>query len=137
MRVKKGFTLIELLFVMAIISILAGFAIVNLQDSTGVAIVNSMKNDARNAISTQQSWFAENQVYDTVSCTEGVDDTNGQCIGENGEVFSISKGNSLSSDTITCDDGTAGLEVSVTNTQSAKIVTFNSCTDGAIQTNDI
>lgn len=51
--IKKGFTLVELLFVMAIIAILAGFAIANLKDSTRVATINSMKNDAKNAIAQQ------------------------------------------------------------------------------------
>jgi len=47
---KKGFTLVELLFVMAIISILAGFAIANLNDSTRVASITSMKADIRNIV---------------------------------------------------------------------------------------
>jgi len=47
---KKGFTLVELLFVMAIISILAGFAIANLNDSTLVAEEASNKSMLRSNI---------------------------------------------------------------------------------------
>jgi len=90
--IKKGFTLVELLFVMAIISILAGFAIANLNDSTKVATLNSMKSDARNAMSAEQLLFSSTHSYQTLSCTEGVDDNNGLCTS-GALKLSVSKGN--------------------------------------------
>jgi len=65
---KKGFTLVELLFVMAIISILAGFAIAKLNDSTRVATINSMKLDLRNSLNSIEAarvaaGGSENQSY--------------------------------------------------------------------------
>ena len=126
---RKGFTLVELLFVMAIIAILAGFAIANLKDSSKVATVNSIKNDVRNAIAVEQTYFAENQAYDTASGSG----TNGNLTGDKGARFSISKGNTLDITTEDCGDGTLGYSITGTNDQYADTVTFDSCTDGKIQ----
>jgi len=52
-RINKGFTLVELLFVMAIISILATFAITHLGDSTKLAAVTAMKHDMKMIITKQ------------------------------------------------------------------------------------
>ena len=138
---RKGFTLVELLFVMAIIAILAGFAIANLKDSSKTATVNSMKNDARNAIAVEQTYFAEYQGYDSVSCEEGTDDTNGQCTGDGdvgpGIKVSVSKGNTLDISTKSCGDGTVGYTISVTNDQYDDEITFDSCNDGKIQHSDV
>jgi prepilin-type N-terminal cleavage/methylation domain-containing protein len=109
---KKGFTLVELLFVMAIISILAGFAIANLKNSTKVATENSVKNDLKNAISLQNTYFAANQTYETVS---GTADAQGLVIGDNGTKFTISKNNTISSYDKDCGDGTVGFYAKVSN----------------------
>jgi len=128
---RKGFTLVELLFVMAIISILAGFAIANLKDSSRTATITSMKNDARNAIAVQQTYFAENQNYVEVdSATAGV--TNGKVTGTN---FTVSDRNNLRADQITCDNNTVGYSITVSNAQYGDTVTFDSCNDGKIQLN--
>jgi len=132
---KKGFTLVELLFVMAIISILAGFAIANLNDSTKVATVNSMKSDARGAIIAQQTEFANAQAYAAISCGETGTDTknNGLCTTGNVRT-AFSKGNTITVTTQTCTDGSAGYSVAIANgTYSSNTVTFDSCLDGSVQ----
>jgi len=134
--IKKGFTLVELLFVMAIISILAGFAIANLNDSTKVATVNSMKSDARGAIIAQQTEFANAQAYQALTCAAtGQSGTvnNGLCT--DGSVrTAFSKGNTITVTTQTCTDGSAGYAVAIANaTYSGNAVSFDSCLDGSVQ----
>jgi prepilin-type N-terminal cleavage/methylation domain-containing protein len=130
---KKGFTLVELLFVMAIISILAGFAIANLKDSTKVATENSMKNDIKNAIAQQQTYFSANQAYDEVS-GYFEDSTNGVLEGDSGTKFTISKGNGIYSSSETCADGSLGFYVRISNSNNSidKEISYDSCTDGVI-----
>ena len=132
---RKGFTLVELLFVMAIIAILAGFAIANLKDSSKTAAINGMKNDARNAIAIQQTYFADNQSYDSA---DGAGDANGVLLGDNGAKFSVSNNDTLTTASEDCGDGTVGFTLKVTNPTNVpgKAVTYNSCTDGKIQFGD-
>ena len=129
---RKGFTLVELLFVMAIIAILAGFAISKLSPATKTAEINKMKNDARTAIAIQQTYFAENQVYDNA---DGAGDANGVLVGDNGAKFSISSNDTLTTASKDCGDGTIGFTVKVTNPTNVpgKQVSYDSCTDGKIQ----
>jgi len=134
---KKGFTLVELLFVMAIISILAGFAIANLNDSTKVAVANSMKSDARGAIIAQQTEFANAQAYTAISCGETGSDTknNGLCTTGNVRT-AFSKGNTITVATKTCTDGSAGYTVALANaTYTSEKVEFDSCLDGSLVIN--
>jgi len=68
---RKAFTLVELLFVMAIISILAGFAISKLNDSTRAAKITAMKNDIKLAsISIFQEHTKLTGANLTGSCTD-------------------------------------------------------------------
>jgi len=136
--IKKGFTLVELLFVMAIISILAGFAIANLNDSTEVAILNSMKSDLRGAINAQQTIVSRTGAYADMSCVEGVDDTNGMCTSGEFKV-SISKGTGFRTRKINCtaqDGGGKGYNISIGNSKYKNGETgvyFNSCNHGSIK----
>ena len=132
---RKGFTLVELLFVMAIIAILAGFAIANLKDSSKVATVNSIKNDVRNAIAVEQTYFAENQAYDSVDTTANPA-VDGSATGDGGAKFSISKGNNLVITTQDCGDGTLGYVIEGENDQYADTVSFDSCNNGSIKHDD-
>ncbi|MCK9372443.1 MAG: type II secretion system GspH family protein [Sulfuricurvum sp.] len=136
-NVKKGFTLVELLFVMAIIAILAGFAIANLKDSTRVATENSMKNDAKNAITQQQTYFAGNQEYTDLAAANGawIDANNGMVTSTDGVKFTVSKGNVIeTTGNIDCGDSTVGFSVEITNATLPNATTsYNSCTDGTIQ----
>ncbi len=62
-RNRKGFTLIELLIVVVIIGILAAIAIPKFANTKEKAYLASMKSDLRNMATTQESYFADNQVY--------------------------------------------------------------------------
>jgi len=61
----KGFTLIELLVVVAIIGILAAFAIPQFSAYRARAYDSQMKSDLKNAAVAMESYFAENQTYPT------------------------------------------------------------------------
>ena len=128
---RKGFTLVELLFVMAVIAILAGFAIANLKGSTSAANVTAMKNDARNAIAAAQAFYAENQEIVDTTC-----DNSDSSAGKKCEVAGEIPLNASAYDkvVITEDTGCLGgfaIEVSNANVEDKK-VKFNSCTDASI-----
>jgi prepilin-type N-terminal cleavage/methylation domain-containing protein len=60
---RKGFTLIELLIVVVIIGILAAIAIPKFANTKEKAYLASMKSDLRNMATTEEAYFADNQVY--------------------------------------------------------------------------
>ncbi len=60
---RKGFTLIELLIVVVIIGILAAIAIPKFASTKEKAYLASMKSDLRNGATSQEGYFADNQVY--------------------------------------------------------------------------
>jgi type IV pilus assembly protein PilA len=60
---RKGFTLIELLIVVVIIGILAAIAIPKFANTKEKAYLASMKSDLRNMATTEESYFADFQVY--------------------------------------------------------------------------
>ena len=62
---RKGFSLIELLIVVVIIGILAAIAIPKFANTKEKAYLASMKSDLRNMATTQEGYFADNQVYTT------------------------------------------------------------------------
>ncbi|GMV11546.1 MAG: hypothetical protein AMXMBFR55_32800 [Gemmatimonadota bacterium] len=64
-KTRKGFTLIELLIVVVIIGILAAIAIPKFANTKEKAYLASMKSDLRNMATTEESYFADNQVYIT------------------------------------------------------------------------
>lgn len=65
MRIRntKGFTLIELLIVVVIIGILAAIAIPRFASTKEKAFDAAAKSDLRNAMTSQEVYFAENQMY--------------------------------------------------------------------------
>ena len=69
MRIRntKGFTLIELLIVVVIIGILAAIAIPRFASTKEKAFDAAAKSDLRNAMTSQEAYFAENQTYTTVN----------------------------------------------------------------------
>jgi prepilin-type N-terminal cleavage/methylation domain-containing protein len=60
---RKGFTLIELLIVVVIIGILAAIAIPKFANTKEKAYIAAMKSDLRNAVTAQESYFADNVTY--------------------------------------------------------------------------
>jgi type IV pilus assembly protein PilA len=63
LRCKKGFTLIELLIVVAIIGILAAIAIPQFAAYRAKAYNSAATSDLKNAKTSLESYFADNQVY--------------------------------------------------------------------------
>ena len=66
---RKGFTLIELLIVVVIIGILAAIAIPKFASTKEKAYLASMKSDLRNLATTEEGFFADNQVYTAVAAS--------------------------------------------------------------------
>ena len=63
LRSRKGFTLIELLIVVAIIGILAAIAIPQFSAYRAKAYNSSATSDLKNAKTSLESYFADNQHY--------------------------------------------------------------------------
>ena len=63
LRDTRGFTLIELLIVVVIIGILAAIAIPQFASTKERAFDATAKSDLRNAMSAQEAYFADNQLY--------------------------------------------------------------------------
>ncbi len=66
---RKGFTLIELLIVVVIIGILAAIAIPKFASTKEKAYLASMKSDLRNLATTEEGFFADNQVYTVINAS--------------------------------------------------------------------
>lgn len=64
LRDTRGFTLIELLIVVVIIGILAAIAIPQFASTKERAFDATAKSDIRNAMSTLEAYYADNQTYD-------------------------------------------------------------------------
>ena len=67
MKAPKGFTLLELLIVVLIIGILASIAIPKFANTKEKAYATSMLSDLRNLVTAQESYFADNVTYATVT----------------------------------------------------------------------
>ena len=60
---NKGFTLIELLIVVVIIGILAAIAIPRFSSTKGKAFDAAAKTDLRNAMTSQEAYYSDFQLY--------------------------------------------------------------------------
>jgi prepilin-type N-terminal cleavage/methylation domain-containing protein len=68
---RKGFTLIELLIVVVIIGILAAIAIPKFANTKEKAYIAAMKSDLRNLLTAQESYFADNTLYEAGTASPG------------------------------------------------------------------
>lgn len=70
---RRGFTLIEMLIVVVIIGILALIAIPVLTSAKAKGFDGSAKSDLRNAMTAQEAYYSDNQVYaDDVADLDGL-----------------------------------------------------------------
>ena len=71
LRNTKGFTLIELLIVVVIIGILAAIAIPQFASTKEKAFDATAKSDVRNAMASQEAYFADDQTYAPAAMATG------------------------------------------------------------------
>ena len=73
-NLKKGFTLLELVFVIAILGIIAAFAIPKLLDSRGDAIVSTVKQDVATISTSIQSYYMINNGISKITDAVNIND---------------------------------------------------------------
>jgi len=136
---KKAFTLVELLFVMAIISILAGFAITNINESNRVALEVSMLSDARAAYNAQELYNSKYGAYaNGAFCYSDDPDTsktdiNGKCTRTSNVApfkditLSVSKGNKMYVAALQCSATIIRPQILIRRDDINSQVYFNTC----------
>jgi len=112
-RCSRGFTLIELMIVVAIIGILATISIHLFHTMRERGFVASMKSDAAQIRTAQESYFTEKNTY-----TANVADLTGYGVNQ------LSSTNSASIQPVT--DISANFRVTISSTSTAKTVVYDS-----------
>lgn len=112
---KKAFTLVELLFVMAIIAILARYAIKNGIEQRELSQISTMKTDIETNAKQNQTFCNKFEYCDSLSLTTYDQTDFGGIAGNYGTRFSVSPHNNLEVTDNDCTSGMPGFQVIVTS----------------------
>lgn len=112
---KKAFTLVELLFVMAIISILTGFAVKNGIEQRELAQISTMKTDIEVNAKQNQTFCNKYEYCDFLSLTNYNQTDFGGIAGNYGTRFSVSPHNSIQITDNDCGSGMPGFQITLTS----------------------
>ena len=89
LRSESGFTLIELLVVVAIIGILAAIAIPQFAAYRKRGYEATLKSDLRNAATSEEAYYAQNQAYKSGAISSGTPPGYNQSAGISGMNSSV------------------------------------------------
>lgn len=111
LRDTRGFTLIELLIVVVIIGILAAIAIPQFASTKERAFDATAKSDIRNAMSTLEAYYADEQTYDGALGAGDFTTSTGITIGSAGSaggyIVTATHGQSANTYQVQVGDGSA------------------------------
>jgi len=133
---KKGFTLIELLVVIAIIGVLVGILIPYYLKYRESGYKVQVKNDVRNLVASIILFETTHKNFPDLSpnpCSEELT-TCTLTDGTNQDTIRKTKGVKLEMERITCPDNTEGFKITGHHNTSNYTLSFNSCTDPMVGT---
>lgn len=132
---RKGFTMVELIFVVIFLGILAAIAIPKISGSTETAVLASMKNDARAAITAEDAYYIQSNEYADATVEGGTEGAIA-ALGTSNIKVGASPNNTVTVTSKDCGDGTKGYTLNVTSTKTNKTINYDSCNDASIKVNN-